>query len=150
MLNRSALLNDLQKLLKKLEEDLLERSESVELAEIGLKLREEFTAAQAAARTAQNYEDFRSDAITQAAAAWVLSCVFVRFLEDNDLVPTPRIAGPGERLARARDEHESYFHVHPAHTDRDYLLGIFDGLQSHAATAEIFGRTIRFGTYSTG
>ena len=36
-----------------------------------------------AERTAQNYEDWRSDAITQAAAAWVLSCVFVRFLEDN-------------------------------------------------------------------
>ena len=91
------------------------------------------------------------DAITQAAAAWVSSCVFVRFLEDNELVPTPRIAGPGERLARRVDEHESYFHLHPTNTDRDYLLAIFDGLQSHAATAEIFaGRTTRSGTYPTG
>ena len=33
------------------------------------------------------------DAITQAAAAWVLSCVFVRFLEDNQLIEPPKIAG---------------------------------------------------------
>ena len=47
-----------------------------------------------AERTAQNYEDWRSDAITQAAAAWVLSCVFVRFLEDNRLIDPPQIAVP--------------------------------------------------------
>lgn len=30
--------------------------------------------------------------VTQVAAAWVLSCVFVRYLEDNSLVDPPRIA----------------------------------------------------------
>ncbi len=140
MLNRSALLTDLQKLLKKLENDLLERSESAELPEIGLKLREEFTAAQAAERTAQNYEDWRSDAITQVAAAWVLSCVFVRFLEDNGLIEPPRIGGPGERLQQARDEHELFFRARPKLNDRDYLLSVFDGLESYPATKELFGK----------
>ena len=109
------------------------------MPDVGRKLREEYTAAQAADRTAQSYEEWRSDAITQVAAAWVLSCVFVRFLEDNQLVPTPKIAGPGEGLKRARDEHELYFRSHPTLTDRDYLLAVFDGLTKHAATKEVFG-----------
>ena len=69
----------------------------------------------------------------------MLSCVFVRFLEDNELVPTPKIAGPGEGLKRARDEHELYFRSHPTLTDRDYLLAVFDGLTKHAATKDVFG-----------
>ena len=74
--------------------------------------------------------------------AWLLSCVFVRFLEDNQLVPTPRIAGPKEGdngLERARDEHELYFRSHPAHTDRDYLLDVFAALTKFAATKDVFG-----------
>ena len=139
MIDRKQLLSDLQALLKTLEADLLERSESAEVPDVGRKLREEYTAALAADRTAQSYEEWRSDAITQVAAAWVLSCVFVRFLEDNQLVPTPKIAGPGEGLKRARDEHELYFRSHPTLTDRDYLLAVFDGLTKHAATKDVFG-----------
>jgi len=139
MIDRKALLEDLQELLPKIEADLLERSESVDVPDVGRKLRGEYIEAQAANRTAQNYEDWRSDAITQVAAAWVLSCVFVRFLEDNQLVPTPKIAGPGEGLKRARDEHELYFRSHPMLTDRDYLLAVFDGLTKHAATKYVFG-----------
>ena len=139
MIDRKQLLSDLQALLKTLEADLLERSESAEVPDVGRKLREEYIEAQAANRTAQNYEEWRSDAITQAAAAWVLSCVFVRFLEDNQLVSTPKIAGPGEGLKRARDKHELYFRSHPTLTDRDYLLEVFDELTKHAATKEVFG-----------
>ena len=126
MIDRKQLLSDLQALLKTLEADLLERSESAEVPDVRRKLRQDYTAALAVDRTAQSYEEWRSDAITQVAAAWVLSCVFVRFLEDNQLVPTPKIAGPGEGLKRARDEHEVYFRSHPTLTDRDYLLAIFD------------------------
>ena len=139
MIDRKQLLNDLQGLLKTLEADLLERSDSAEVPDVGRKLREEHTAALAADRTAQSYEEWRSDAITQVAASWVLSCVFVRFLEDNQLVPTPKIAGPGEGLKRARDEHELYFRSQPTLTDRDYLLAVFDGLTKHAATKDVFG-----------
>jgi hypothetical protein len=139
VIDRKQLLDDLQKLLPKVEADLLERSESAEVPDVGRTLREEYAAAQAAERTAQSFEEWRSDAITQTAAAWVLSCVFVRFLEDNGLVETPKVAGPGERLKRARDEHEIYFRSHPTLTDRDYLLAVFDGLMKFPATKDVFG-----------
>jgi len=139
MIHRAALLSDLQKLLKRLEADLLERSQSTEIPEVGAQLRTEFEEATEAHRTAQTFEEWRSDAITQTAAAWVLSCVFVRFLEDNTLIDPPRIAGPGERLQRARDEHELYFRSHPTLTDRDYLSTVFDRLEEFPATRDVFG-----------
>jgi hypothetical protein len=139
MINRQALLADLQKFLQRIEADLLERSESTEVPEVPAALRAEYEKASRAERTAQNYEDWRTDTITQAAAAWVLSCVFVRFLEDNLLIDPPKIAGPGERLARARDEHELYFRSHPQHTDREYLLSIFGELAKLPGTKGIFG-----------
>jgi hypothetical protein len=147
MINRQSLLSDLQKLLQKLEADLLERSVSAEVPEVGVRLKEEHERATKAQRTAQNYEDWRTDAITQAAAAWVLSCVFVRFLEDNRLIDPPKISGPAsgsngqseDRLGRARDEHELYFRKHPKQTDREYLLSIFDQLAKLPGTKDVFG-----------
>jgi hypothetical protein len=139
MINRQALLIDLQKFLQRIEVDLLERSESTEVPEVPAALHAEYEKAAKAERTAQNYEDWRTDTITQAAAAWVLSCVFVRFLEDNSLIDTPKIAGPGERLARARDEHELYFRSYPQHTDREYLLSIFGELAELPGAKGIFG-----------
>jgi hypothetical protein len=164
MINRQSLLSDLQKLLQKLEADLLERSMSAEVPEVGTRLKEEHERATKAQRTAQNYEDWRTDAITQAAAAWVLSCVFVRFLEDNRLIDPPKISGQQSavsgqqdkaesqslnadklnadsysRLQRARDEHELYFRKHPKQTDREYLLSIFDQLAKLPGTKDVFG-----------
>ena len=138
-IQRQALLTDLQKLLQRIEADLLERSESTEVPEVPSALHAEYEKAAKAERTAQNYEDWRTDTITQAAAAWVLSCVFVRFLEDNSLIDPPKISGPGERLARARDEYELYFRSHPQETDREYLLSIFEQLAALKGTKEIFG-----------
>ncbi|WP_242022326.1 BREX-2 system adenine-specific DNA-methyltransferase PglX [Gimesia chilikensis] len=139
MINRSALLSDLQKLLKRLEADLLERSDSPDVPAVGETLRTEYEQARTAERTAQNYEDWRSDAITQAAAAWVLSAVFVRFLEDNQLIEPPRFSGPGDQLQRARDERELYFRAHPTETDREYVLAVFDELATLPGTREVFG-----------
>jgi len=140
MIDRQALLTDLQKLLTRLEADLLERSESAEVPEVGEALRAEYDRAKKAERTAQNYPAWRTEWITQAAAAWVLSCVFVRFLEDNRLIDPPKIAGPDDRLNRARDEHELYFRTHPHQTDRDYLLAVFDQLAKLPGTKDVFGQ----------
>lgn len=139
MVDRQALLADLQDLLKRLEADLLERSGSTEVPEVGQSLRAEYDKARKAERTAQTYEDWRSDYITQIAAAWVLSCVFTRFLEDNELIDPPKIAGPGDRLGRARDEHEIYFRKSPTETDREYLLAVFHALAKLPGSREIFG-----------
>ncbi len=142
MIDRQALLKDLQGLLRTLEKDLLERSDSDEVPTIREMLRAEYTKAQEAKRTAQNYEDWRSDYVTQIAAAWVLSCVFARFLEDNRLVDPPRLAGPGERLDRARDEHTLFFQdqERAKQTDREYLLDVFGELSKLPGAKEVFGK----------
>ena len=133
-------LKDLQSLLRSLEADLLERSDADSLPEVRQVLQTEYHKAQAAKRTAQSYETWRSDYITQVAAAWVLSCVFTRFLEDNQLIDPPTISGPGERLIRARDEHELYFRAHPTETDREYLLQTFRTLATLPGASDIFGQ----------
>ncbi len=133
-------LKDLQSLLRTLEADLLERSDADSLPEVRQVLQTEYHKAQAAERTAQSYETWRSDYITQVAAAWVLSCVFTRFLEDNQLIDPPPISGPGERLIRARDEHELYFRAHPTETDREYLLQTFRTLATLPGANDIFGQ----------
>jgi hypothetical protein len=147
MINRQKLLSDLQSVLRKLEADLLERTESAEVPEVGEWLRAEYQTAKDAGRTAQTFKQWLDDFITQVAAAWVLSCVFARFLEDNQLVDPPRVAGPlslvtghsQSRLQQARDEYELYFREHPSHTDREYLLDIFAGLAKLLAGKDVFG-----------
>ena len=47
--------------------------------------------------------EYRDEQVTQAAVAWVLATVFVRFCEDNHLIPDPWIAGPGERTRLAAE-----------------------------------------------
>ena len=86
MIDRTALLNDLKRLVTRVEAELLARSEDSQVPEIVEVLRGEYDRARAAKRTADTYGAWREDRITQAAVAWVLSCVFVRFLEDNDLI----------------------------------------------------------------
>jgi len=138
-LDSKRLLDDLKKLVTKVEADLLARSGNREVPEIGARLQSEYDRARAARRTAATLEEWRTDRITQAAVAWVLSCVFVRFLEDNDLISPPRIAGPGDRLSTARDSHQHFFSSHPRETDRDFLISIFDELAALPGTADIFG-----------
>jgi type I restriction-modification system DNA methylase subunit len=139
MIDRTALLEDLKRLVTRVEADLLARSEDADVPEIAEVLRGEYERARAAKRTADTYGEWREDRITQAAVAWVLSCVFVRFLEDNDLTSPPRVAGPGERLRQARDAHQHYFLSHARDTDREYLLSIFNELAASPGTSGIFG-----------
>jgi hypothetical protein len=139
MINRPQLLSDLQALLRKLETDLLARSEAAEVSEVDRTLRQEYDQAKKADRTAQSFEQWRSDFATQMAVAWVLNTVFVRFLEDNELIDAPLLSGVGERLQQARDEHELYFREHPTETDREYLLHGFERLTKLPGVAEIFG-----------
>lgn len=138
MINRSAFLSDLQKLMRQLEADLAERSDLAEVPEVKAALRAEYEKAQAAERTAQSYEAWRGDYATQVAVAWVLGAVFARFLEDNGLVEKAPISGPGERLQRAQDEYELYFRAQPLESDREYLLAVFRTLGALPGMAAIF------------
>ena len=140
MLNRQQLLNDLKALLKRTEIDLRERAEAQgDSPEIHKKLTTEYERARKAERTAATFEEWRSEQITQKAVAWILSCVFARFLEDNQLIDPPLISGPDDRLKWARDEHELYFRNHPKETDREYLLDGFAKLANLPGGREIFG-----------
>jgi hypothetical protein len=136
------LLGDLQTQVKRLCEDLRERSEQ---EQFDATLRAEHTAAAhppepATARTALSYLAWREDRIVQAAVAWVLSTVFVRYCEDNDLVELPWIAGPGDRLELAVERAEERARSHPEQTDRDWLEAAFQGLADSPVAAGLFDR----------
>ena len=139
MINRSALLADLKRLVTTVQDDLRTRASSAEVPEVGRQLAEEYARAKDARRTAATFEAWREGEITQMAVAWILSCVFARFLEDNALVDAARIAGPTQnRLEDARDARLAFFRAHPTETDREYLLVLFDGLAALPGTADIF------------
>ncbi|MFF3523176.1 BREX-2 system adenine-specific DNA-methyltransferase PglX [Streptomyces sp. NRRL B-3253] len=131
-----ALLREAQKQVALLEADLRERAGG---EEFGPSLRAEHRRAVAAARTDDGYETWLDGRLVQIAAAWVLGCVFVRFSEDNRLIPDAWLSGPGERLLEAQDRHEEYFREHPDHNDRDWLKASFDALaKAHPTAAGLF------------
>nr|WSZ99310.1 BREX-2 system adenine-specific DNA-methyltransferase PglX [Streptomyces sp. NBC_00857] len=138
-MDKAALLKDLRKQVTALEDDLRERTESVET--VREELEAEYEAARAASRTAATYGAWRDERVTQAAAAWVLACVFVRFCEDNGLIDVRFLAGPGEGLADAEDRHAAFFREHPEKNDRDWLEESFTYLAgTHEAAAGLFDR----------
>lgn len=125
MINAPQLLADLTRLLKRLEEDLRQRI--AEVPELKTGLQAEWQTARDADRTAETFESWGDQIIAQAGVHWLLSCVFLRFIEDNELVERPWLGGTPQsgRLALARDRHEAYFREKPLESDRDYLLACF-------------------------
>jgi hypothetical protein len=135
LIDPKLLLTDLQKLLRRLEPDIQSRCKSKPDIHSGLRL--EYEKATSAGRTDQVYEAWREDYITQVAVAWILGCVFVRFLEDNHLIDTAWLAGPNDRLQLARDQHTLYFQAEPAHSDREYLEHVFEEIAKLPSMGEL-------------
>ena len=117
MVDIKTLLPELKKLVTDLSEDLLARSTAT--AEIDAGLREAYTQIEKGGRTADAFEVWREDYLDQVAVAWVLGCVFVRFMEDNHLIDECWLAGEGDRRKLAEDSHELYFREHPRESDRN-------------------------------
>jgi len=159
MIQPQDLLADLQSLLPKLEQDILAYSQTQ--SELEAHLQAEYTKAKEAKRTAEHFIAWREAQITQAAAAWVLTCVFVRFLEDNGLLEQPLLSGPADcsgpdakqgaqpgslkgsqqsALQQAKDRMTVYFSEHPTHAERDYLLAVFTELETLPAMGELLDR----------
>ncbi|MEV7995007.1 BREX-2 system adenine-specific DNA-methyltransferase PglX [Streptomyces sp. NPDC086077] len=133
------LLKELQKQVVLLEEDLRQRAASEEFAPS--LLAEYERASGEGGRTGVGYETWLDDRLVQIAAAWVLACVFVRFSEDNGLIPEAWLSGPGERLSEAQDRHDDYFRAHPERNDRDWLLEAFSALRdAHPTAAGLFDK----------
>lgn len=141
MINRSNLLKNLQALLPHIEKDILAYSEFN--AELGEHLKQQYQEAVAAERTAEHFVAWREAQITQAAVAWVLTCVFVRFLEDNGLLDEPVLAGPVSNAERenalqyAKERMVAYFNEYPTKEERDYLLDLFSELERFPVIKEL-------------
>lgn len=114
-------------------EDLRDRV--AEVPEVGQRWRAEHTEALRRKRTATSWTAWRDDRVDQAAVAWVLFTVFVRFCEDNALVSPVWIAGPPDRRREATDAQAAYFRANPEHTDREWLDNAVAHFASVPATA---------------
>lgn len=136
MIDAKRLLVDLQAQQKKLEKDL--REQIATLPELRKALEADYKAARDAARTAERFSSWCEEQITQAAVAWLLSGVFLRFCEDNRLIPAPLLAGPGEGNRQARDAAREYFSAHPTENERHYLEHCFNVLGQYPAVAGLY------------
>jgi hypothetical protein len=136
MIDRVRLLTDLQNLLVQLQEDLRQRC--AERPEVEVPLREQHEAARAAQRTAEAYETWRESMFAQAGVAWILGCVFVRFLEDNELLDNVYLSGPRGRLSLGRDYRTNYFRKNPRLSDREFLEHIFREVRQLPGMGDLF------------
>jgi hypothetical protein len=139
VIDSQLLLDDLKVEVTKLEDDLRARCDAQ--ADVDAPLKAQYEAARAQKRTALTYKAWRDEELTNVAVAWVLACVFVRFLEDNDLVETLYLAGPDQAgVARARDQHELFFRQNPKLTEREYLEHVFKATEVLPGMKEFFDR----------
>ena len=136
MIQAARLLADCQRLVRSLEDDLRERLE--DHPDLNAPVRAEYDCAREGGRTGQTYTAWRDEYLTQVAVHWVLGAVFVRFLEDNGLLPDPWLAGPGARLTEARERQERFFTQQPAASDREYLLACFRDVESLPTMDRLF------------
>jgi hypothetical protein len=114
-----------------LKDDLRARAKASPAVTLALKTRH--AAERADKRTADSFVAWQDHFIEQVAAAWMLSCVFVRTLEDRGLLGHNRLAGPG-----ASDSLRLFLDLAPSLNERDYLLTIFKELTRFPATRDLF------------
>ncbi|GAA2535807.1 BREX-2 system adenine-specific DNA-methyltransferase PglX [Microbacterium mitrae] len=146
MIDSKSLLSDLKRELSALEEDLTVLAENSG-APWGAELREEYDRAKDRDRTGLSWIDWRNGEVAQAAVAWIIATVFIRFCEDNRLLsgakrdgrvlPQPWIAAPGDGLERAVENESAFYTATPTMTGRDWLQVAFDALAELPA-----GRTL--------
>ncbi|WBB47304.1 BREX-2 system adenine-specific DNA-methyltransferase PglX [Verrucosispora sp. WMMA2044] len=125
----------LKKVVLDLEDDLRDRVASQ--PDILATWKQEHKVAESRERTAMSWQEWRDDRVTQAAVAWVLTTVFVRFCEDNRLLKPVWIAGPADRRQEALDAELAYFRAHPEDTDREWVLQAVEYLRSTKATRDL-------------
>jgi hypothetical protein len=126
MIDEPRLLDGLTRLLTATEDNIRQRCNDEPT--VNQPLQERYEAARKAGRTGITFNVWREGEITQAGVAWLLACVFVRFLEDNDLLGEVYLAGPGERIKSAQERRTLWYRANPRGSDRDYLIEIFSEL----------------------
>lgn len=123
MISSPQLLGTLTAQLTRLLGDLRSRVDAV--PEVGDPLRSEYQHAFDAGRTGWTFTEWAEDRLNQVAVGWLLACVFVRFSEDNGLLPDARIGGVDRKGEEARAAQQDYFRANPNASDRDYLHDVF-------------------------
>jgi hypothetical protein len=116
------LLTDLKRWVTRFEDDL--RQQCKDVPALDARLKAQYKQAKDAGRTAFSYAVWRDGELTQSAVGWVLSCVFVRFLEDNDLLERTFLSGVGENRGVADETRAAYFRENRAASDNDYLAHV--------------------------
>ncbi|MCO5304918.1 MAG: BREX-2 system adenine-specific DNA-methyltransferase PglX [Microthrixaceae bacterium] len=137
MIDSTQLLDTLKPQLNRLLADLRERVDTVD--EIGDPLRSEYQLAFDAGRTGWTFTEWAEDRLTQIAVGWVLAGVFVRFCEDNGLLPDARIAGVDRRGDEARAAQQDFFRANPHASDRDYLHDVFRAAAAAPGLSGVLG-----------
>ncbi|MGK5552906.1 BREX-2 system adenine-specific DNA-methyltransferase PglX [Actinomadura kijaniata] len=139
MIDRKVLLGDLKKQVLALDSDLKQQVKA--LPDVNERLRAEYDQARKIGRTAATWNSWLDERVTQVAVAWVLGTVFVRFAEDNDLIPEPYLAAPDpERHDLARARYETYVEEADDPTYRGWLERAFAELGAGQAGKLLFDR----------
>lgn len=138
MIDRKALLEDLKQQVKAVETDL---GKQVKVVAEGERLRAEYDRARKLGRTAATWNSWLDERVTQVAVAWVLGTVFVRFCEDNGLIPEPYLTAPeGDRRDLALARFEEYVARSDDPTYRGWLEQAFEELGAGQAGRLLFDR----------
>ncbi|WP_312777486.1 BREX-2 system adenine-specific DNA-methyltransferase PglX [Corynebacterium variabile] len=130
----------LQPVIRSLVTDM--RSRLTEDAALLQSWRTEHAQAQAADRVGTSFEEWSEEQLQQAAAGWVLTTVFLRFIEDNDLFGPRQVFLTGfdsDRRALGRDYEAALYQAHPDYSYRAYLQHCFTQLADVPATKDLVG-----------
>ncbi|MDG9716039.1 BREX-2 system adenine-specific DNA-methyltransferase PglX [Streptomyces sp. DH24] len=139
MIDRKALLNDLKQQVKAVEADLGRQVKA--LGDVGATLKSEYDQARKLGRTAATWNSWLDERVTQVAVAWVLGTVFVRFCEDNRLIPEPYLTGPdGDRRELAEARYDAYVESDENPTYRGWLEKAFEELGQGQAGRLLFDK----------
>ncbi|WP_437840177.1 BREX-2 system adenine-specific DNA-methyltransferase PglX [Sorangium sp. So ce1153] len=130
-LDSKRLVETARPVLLRLAEDLLARAKASPAVTAALEARHKVEQEQR--RTADPFPVWQMNIVDQVAAAWFLSCVFVRVLEDRGLISQARLAGPG-----AADSQRQFFDLAPSLAEREYLLTVFRELSRFPAARDLF------------
>lgn len=96
-------------------------------------------------QTSETEVDWLDAQLDQAAVAWVLACVFVRFLEDNRWLEHTWISGVlvdeegRNRLQWAQDRQTQWFQENPSKSDLDYLEHVFMSMALYPGLSDLLG-----------
>ncbi|MGW1705032.1 BREX-2 system adenine-specific DNA-methyltransferase PglX [Streptomyces sp. NPDC002206] len=139
MIDRKALLDDLKQQVKAVETDLGKQVKA--LVGVGARLRAEYDQARKLGRTAATWTSWLDERVTQVAVAWVLGTVFVRFCEDNRLIPESYLTGAdGDRRELAGARYDAYVEAEEDPTYRGWLEKAFDELGAGQAGRLLFDK----------